>query len=442
MPVCDPTCFNRTGRRYDRRVVTRFGSSDRFDRSVLCGVGVFGIAILVLVLVVSPIRRIGRGETGDFVHFYYAGDAVLHGRDPYAAYTRGYIYPPLLSFLIQPVSALPIGTAAGVMLAVNVTITLVAVVILSIECCRRFGVPRSGFHVVTVAFWGLLLNVDKVKGEWQMWQTDVFMLLLLVLGLVWLDKRPWLAGCALGLAVNLKYLPLLFLPWMLVRRRFAAAAWLVAWSAVWAVLPAAGEGWTANARNWRTAVAGITNMTVDSPPVAGAAEVHGVADSLSCSITSAIARGSGQPLLAFAAAGGVAAILVALVAGLYRRHGRGLFDRTSDPAVIAGEWVLLVASVLALSPQTNTRHLFDATLPTVAAATLIFFARPKVSRVVVVTGCVVLVAGFLLPPGSRSRAGEWTPATQWLRLGGPCWCLLAAGVCVLKTSLDQSSAAE
>ncbi len=110
------------------------------------------------------------------------------------------------------------------------------------------------------------------------------------------------------------------------------------------------------------------------------------------------------------------------------------------PAVTAAEWPVLVAVLLAFSPQTNTRHLFDATLLTTAAAVLLLAPAAGVRRWPVAAGCAVLVLGFTLPPGSRTVQGFWSPTVAWLRVGGPCWCLLVAAAGLLWTGLAQARA--
>ena len=402
------------------------------------------MAALCAALVPTDIHRLRKRDTGDFQHFYYAADAVRHGRDPYAAWTHGYIYPPLIASVAQPLAALGYDRAAAVMLAVNVAVTLVAVTLAAIDFLRRFDAPRRDAAAVgAIVLIGLLMDVDKVKGEWQMWQTDVWMLLIFVLALRWLDRRPALAGIALGFGANIKYLPLLLLPYLLVRRRWTAAASLAISAVAFALLPAVSTGWAANGREWAAAARGLTGMA-GGGGVGERAEVHGVADSLSCSVTSALARGTGSATSGFALAAAVAAAVFAGTAWVYRRHRVPLLG-PSDPtpagrAVAAVEWPVLLAVLLAFSPQTNTRHLFDGLLLTTAAAVLLVAPAPGVSRWPLAAGCVALVLGFSLPPGHRTVEGYWSPTIAWLRLGGPCWCLLLATAGLLWTGLGQATA--
>lgn len=398
-------------------------------------------------MLVTDVGRIRGQNTGDFEHFYYAADAMRRGMDPYAAHTRGYIYPPLIAFLFQPLSFLSRDQAAAVMLCTNVAATLLAVGIAVDEFLRRSDAPRAVVVIAALMCPALLLNIDKIKGEWQMWQTDVWMLFLFVMALRWIDRLPFLAGIALGIAINIKYIPLIFLPYLLFRRRWMAGLGLIAGTIVFALLPALRTGWSANARNWGTATNGILQMAEvrhsdGQPPGGEAAEVHDVKDSLSCSITSAMARASGSNApLGFELAGAIAISFFAIAWLIYYRQGIGLFSPpAADAKLQTGvEWVMLIATALAFAPQTNTRHLFDALIFTSAATVLLVFPNPGPTRWPLLIGTAILFLGFILPPGNRTFHGELNATVKWLRIGGPCWCMMVAAFMLLWTGLGKNS---
>jgi hypothetical protein len=415
------------------------------QRAILIVGQLFVIAGICAGILVTDVNRIRHQATGDFEHFYFAAVAVYQGLDPYTAHTRGYIYPPLIAFLFQPLARFSWEQAAGIMLVVNVAVTLLAVALAVNEFLRRFAVPRGWLMTTTFMIPALLLNIDKIKGEWQMWQTDVWMLLLFVVALRWIDRLPFWAGIALGIAINIKYIPLIFLPYLLIRRRWRASIGLVAGTMLFALLPAISTGWNANLRNWGTATNGLLQMTgVSTGKAEEAAEVHDVRDSLSCSITSAMARTSGShPAVGFFLAALTALILFGVAWAMYRQRRIPMFYRISPasmPVLTAVEWVMLIAIVLAFAPQTNTRHLFDALIFTSAASVFLVFARP-VNRWPLVVGTLILFFGFILPPGSRTFRGERTPAILWLRMAGPCWCLVIAAFTLLWTGLHSKSPA-
>ena len=72
------------------------------------------------------------------------------------------------------------------------------------------------------------------------------LVLSMVLALYWLDRRPVLAGLALAVGISVKYVPIIGLIYLALRRRWTAAIATVAGCALFALLPALSVGWTTN----------------------------------------------------------------------------------------------------------------------------------------------------------------------------------------------------
>ncbi len=67
----------------------------------------------------------GIDPRGDFPYFYAAAQAMTKGEDIYASQApgkdrRGYIYPPLIAFLYQPLARFDLVTAARLSLLINI----------------------------------------------------------------------------------------------------------------------------------------------------------------------------------------------------------------------------------------------------------------------------------------------------------------------------------
>ena len=399
---------------------------------------VAGWAVLVACLFVNAVRRVG-GPTGDFVHFYEAARAMARGQDLYSSGRGGYIYPPLLAFLYTPFAGLPANAAAVVLLVCNTALMLASGFLAAGELARRFGVRADPWQTAGVALVAALLVADKLKGELQMWQTNLLLLFLFTAALRLLDRRPTLAGAALGVAFNIKYLPIVLLPYLLLRRRWAAAGAFAASAAGFALLPAALTGWDANLRNQAVAYDGILRLVGVPVGPARAANVEGITAAFSVSIPSAFARlAGGSAVLGLAAAGLVGLAAAAAAAWMYRRNGVPFLYRPdgarpeAQPArALAGvEWAALMTAVLAFSPQTNTRHLSLLLFVLTAAVVLLAFPHRGVARWPLLVGTSVLVLGLVLPPGSQEfgeRLGALFTASveSWRAIGGPSWCALA-----------------
>ena len=103
---------------------------------------------------------------------------------------------------------------------------------------RRFHIPPTGTNIAAVAAAALLLGIGEFKTELATSQTDTLVLLGFVLALVWLDRRPLLCGLALGFSCNIKYQTLIALPYLIITRRWKAAAATAISSVAFALLPA------------------------------------------------------------------------------------------------------------------------------------------------------------------------------------------------------------
>jgi hypothetical protein len=402
---------------------------------------------IFIVLFAIDCRRITQGHFGDFRHFYYAAQALLDGKDLYTSGTGGYIYPPLIALLYTPVARLPYETAAVVMLAINCILAATAIRLAAGELVDRFGLSPTAILIWSVALLGAVLDIDKIRNELQMLQTNALMLLMFVLALRWLDRRPILAGIALGLVFNIKYLSLAMVPYLIVRRRWKSLAAFGTSAAGFAFLPAIVDGWQANLRSLHVAFGGLLHMVG-----AGAGEQANVEDItalFSSSITSAMARLSqrGVPMsVALLLTMLIALIVLGIVIFLYHREGFSLFRwptarvQVEQPyrGLMGLEWAGLITAALVFSPQTNTRHLFLAILVTVPTAVLLLTGHLRRQRWILAMTTCVAVLGISSSMGLQS--------VTWIAIGGACWCLLMlflvmfwAGLSELKVKFGNDS---
>ena len=293
--------------------------------------------------------------------------------------------------------------------------------------------------ISAIALTAVLLTADKVKGELQMWQTNGPVLLLFTAALWLLDRRPLLCAAALGLAFNIKFLPIVLLPYLLLRRRWVAAGAFPVFAVGFALLPAVLTGWETNLRYQEIAYSGLFRLMGVAAPSGRAANIEHISVAFSVSISSALARLTGAHGLVGVAlpTGLVALAALAAAAWMYRRNGVAFLYRPDgarvDPttsAVTGMEWACLMTAVLVFSPQTNTRHLCLLLFVNTLAAVLLLCPRPGVNRLPLLIGTAVLVLGLVFPPGSQNfgeQVGVWCAGALqfWHFVGGPCWCALA-----------------
>ena len=370
---------------------------------------------------------------GDFEHFYHGARALRDGTDLYASGVHGYIYPPLLAFLFMPLTAFSVQTAAWIMLVVNFGLGLMCACVMAGETLRRLDVEATPARVAAVAALATLFAATKLRSEFQMWQTNILLMSALVLALRFLDSRPRLAGLLLGLAFDIKYLPIVFLPYLLLRRRFVAAGWFCIGIVAFALAPALVAGWSTNLQYWAQALSGMAHLFGISMPGIPPANIDPIGVGHSISITSGISR-----LLADAprAAGPAVVACIAAATALmlwrvYRRMQMPLLvwpsavQQGAQPwrALIVLEWAALIALDLAFSPQTNPRHASLLLMTFVPMAALLCFPKPGVPRWPAWAGTGILLFGMLYPPNLPSTLQE---LLWWRHVGGPGWCMVLA----------------
>lgn len=372
-------------------------------------------------------------DCGDFEHFYLAARALREGSDLYGSGARGYIYPPLLAFLFIPLTFLTVKGAAMAMLAVNLSAGFACAWFGAAEVLRRMQNDKVPGDVLWVSSMSSLFMATRLRGEFQMWQTDVLMMLLMLLALRWLDARPRLAGLSLGLAVGIKYFPLLFLPYLLLRRRNTAASWMLVGVLVSAALPALASGWYVNLQHLKVALSGLLRLLGAAPLGPRFANIAPIDADYSISITSAIARTLGSaaaPGHALALSAAVAVLVLGFVGRSYLKAGLPLL-RWPDVAaqmrqplcgLIAIEWMAMVAFSLAFSPQTNPRHTSLLFMVATPLTVMLLLPKPGVSRWPASMGLSIMLFGLIFPPGIAGLEGisKW-----WIAVGGTGWCIAA-----------------
>lgn len=386
---------------------------------------------------------------GDFEHFYHAAAAMAGGQDIYASHTRGYIYPPLVAMLLIPLGMIEdTWTAQAIYGAINLLLVAVTLAMGWRAVRTRLGLPADRLTALAVTAVGLVFCFEPVRQEIEEGQTDTLVAVSLAASLLALDRRPWLAGLLIGFAGNVKYQSLVVLPYLLLRRRWAAAAGSVAGLAFFALVPAVVVGWRTNMEYLAVAFRGVGKLFGLSASGAAVA-THDIRWEKSVSITSGFAKTLGPDVSDTLVIGlaGVAALSVLACAWLiYRLRGTAMLAGRGGDADLAGprrgvvliEWAGLAVAVLAFSPQTTVRHMYIALPVFMIAAALLLVPRVGVARWPLAVGVAVAIAGMLLPPGNVESVKPMLD--QWRQIGGSSWCLVLMFLTLLLVGLETERA--
>src|SRR5262249_8352963 len=181
--------------------------------------------MLFLILSIHAIRRATHDRVEDFRAYYDAAGELRANRDPYLVDPElPYVYPPLVACLCMPLTESPIGAAATLFAPFLIGSVLLALFVGSREMILRLGAPHNLRMLCAVVLLATVVMFDRIRADLQMFQVNSVILLMLTLALCWLDRFPILAGAPLGFVMNIKYLSLAYLPYLLIRRRWLTAA--------------------------------------------------------------------------------------------------------------------------------------------------------------------------------------------------------------------------
>jgi alpha-1,2-mannosyltransferase len=184
-----------------------------------------GVAVVIYALVLSQ----GLHHHQDFGTYLNAARDIVQGQPLYAAFLHhpfpdatlrpAYIYPPSFALLIAPLGLLPDAAATAVWIALQQAALAVAIVLV-LRWLRPTRWAVVGLVVATLSFYPLW--VDVVQG-----QANLLVLLLVTVGMVGVLRGRPAFGAAIGVAAALKLTPLILVVWLLLDRRFRAAAFVL-----------------------------------------------------------------------------------------------------------------------------------------------------------------------------------------------------------------------
>lgn len=380
------------------------------------------------IVVITAIDGL-EADLDDYRCFYSGARAIVEGDELYQVYRGGYIYPPLLAWVLAPVSELGEAGSAFVWTLAMAVLTPLAAWLSAGAVREALGARWSAWQTGAVAAAGLLVVIEKFQRVLQQGNSDVLIALGFAAGMRWLLSRPMLAGIALGATLNVKYLPVIFLPYLLVRRMWIALLAAAGGAVGFAMLPATTLGWDLNLRYLSHAFGGLSSAAggerQDTDAMIWPLTWHRAEG-----FPSSLARALGDNSLAWAAALALAGLIFAAGWWVYARRGSSLFagrgprdaSRPGGKLLVLLELCGLLVAVLIFGPQTIGRH-FAIALPVTVVGAGLALAHP--SGRARATLWALLAAFFLaliMPPG-----GVHEGAVQlWRDLSGAAIALLAA----------------
>ena len=295
-------------------------------------------------------RSLGRLDGVVFTGYTQVGEVVLQGGDPYGLPIN--TWPPFFLFL-----------AAGLALSARVSLPIalllwqlgsVATVWGSCRLMARLVGEEPAPFTSSAVLVPVVMTARLLQEHLQHTQINLYVMFLVLLAFyLFQRRREPLGGLALATATSLRAVPLLFLPYLLYKRAWRAAAWTAAFLLVLnVVLPLVTLGAATTAerwRSWRTRAAVETNDPTPVYPNQSLLSAMkrvltvegGARDPLRYPVT------SWQTTRVVHLFYGVVAVVLIALAFAFRRNPPGLADPSVFSEVVVGLCLMTLVSPLA-----------------------------------------------------------------------------------------------
>lgn len=178
---------------------------------------------LPAVLAVTETFTRTQGSMLDLRVYLWGGAFAAHAQNPYQHVFRHFLYftyTPFAAALFAVLVPLNLMLTRWLITAVSVA-SLLAVVWLT---WGSLGHPRSHGRVGwTLAATAVVVWIEPIRQTLSYGQVNLILMLLIVADLCMPDSRWW-KGVGVGIAAGFKLTPLIFIPYLILTRRFRAAA--------------------------------------------------------------------------------------------------------------------------------------------------------------------------------------------------------------------------
>jgi alpha-1,2-mannosyltransferase len=181
----------------------------------------------------------------------YLGGAREALHHSHSLYTWVFEHHPGIQFTYTPFAALAFAAGLALpfkaLMAVVTVVSLFSLVATIWIAFRQLGWEKTSRLGATLLLSGLLLWTEPVQRALYLGQVELVLMALVVWDLCQPDRRPW-KGAVTGIAAGIKLVPLLFIAYLLLTRRFkqaavAAGAFLVTVIIGFIALPYASVYW-------------------------------------------------------------------------------------------------------------------------------------------------------------------------------------------------------
>jgi alpha-1,2-mannosyltransferase len=194
----------------------------RRTRRLVAAAGLF-LASLTLLLAFFQTASSTPWSMLDLRIYLWGGTLARHGRDPYLysyAHYLYFTYTPEAVLVFALIALVSVPVLKALVTAASIAALLGALWMTAGALPRWRGRSRLG---ATLLIGAVALWLEPIRQTLSFGQVNLFLMVLIVADLCLPDNRWW-KGAGVGLAAGFKLTPLIFVPYLVLTRRFRAAA--------------------------------------------------------------------------------------------------------------------------------------------------------------------------------------------------------------------------
>jgi alpha-1,2-mannosyltransferase len=192
-------------------------------RNATIGAALFGMSLALYIVIFQVFPR-HPWSMLDLRIYLWGGTTARHSQDPYVhtylPHSLHFTYTPMAAGVFALLSVVDLPVMKVLMVAGSIA-SLVGVLWLT---WGALGRERSADRLgATLAMAAVALWLEPVRQTLSFGQVNLVLMLIIVADMCLPDTRWW-KGIGVGLAAGFKLTPLIFIPYLLITRRFRAAA--------------------------------------------------------------------------------------------------------------------------------------------------------------------------------------------------------------------------
>jgi len=211
-------------------------------KEIITKKSVIVILLVLCVFIGNLVRYSYRSpprKYSDYRVFHKAGENFINKKDLYARPDEAitpFKYSPVFAMLMTPLAQLPIKISSRIFWSFNF-LAFILILFLSKRLITKEQLTFKQYWILF--FFPILFTSRFIINAWDSGSMNVVMLLLVIISLWTIHKdQTLLSACALALSIMFKYMPVIFIPYFLLRGKPRLAIWTGVLMAFYCLLPA------------------------------------------------------------------------------------------------------------------------------------------------------------------------------------------------------------